>query len=1034
MRKNNLCVFLVSIIFILGISSSLFAQLQDKVLTNQIQDQVSELMKKGDIPGLSIVVLENDKLLIKSFGYADLALKKRVDPETLFQIGSCSKAFTALAVEQLIRQKKISINTNVSRYIPWFQPTYKEKQVQITVNQLLHHTSGIKWSTISDIPRSDSKNALEKTIRIVAEVPLNRLPGEKYEYATVNYDVLALIIEKVTGRPFEAYLQDSIINKLKLQHTTIGKPLDNKLMSNGYKVGFFKARHYAAPIFKGNNAAGYVITNAIDMSEWIKFQMGMTSSDLYPLAKSNHQRDETVPLHGMDAYAEGWEVALNGTREVFHGGLNPNFSAYILLRPDRKLAVGIIANSNSTYTPIIARKIMLLLAAEKQESQPDPGDNNDTVYSMIFFCLLGYLLLTILFIGFLIYDLTKKERIYEGASFSKVRKFLLSICFILPFLYGFYILPKAFLGFDWKSIFIWSPVSLSYLIVTAFIAIIVTYLAYFLNICFPNKNKHKNVIPGIVLFSLLSGIANVILIILVTSLVGSKIPLHYILSYYSLVLIVYLFGRRFVQMNLTRLTRGIVYDLKVKLLSKIFSTSYQYFEKIDRGKIYTALNDDVDVIGQSASTLVSLVTSIITTIGVFVYLASISLIVTIAVIVLFVVFSLAYYFVVQSTNIYFKDAREERNVYMRLINGIVDGFKELSLHGKKKILYRDEVIKSAKSYREKRSVADIRFINAFLVGESLLLVLLALVAFCVPKYFPEIPAYTALNFVIILLYMIGPINNILGSVPQLLQFKIAWQKIQTFLVQIPANQNLNEKSQTRVPLVKSIKLEQVKFHYKNADHNDFGVGPIDLEIKSGQIIFIIGGNGSGKTTLAKLITGLYSSDEGKVYINNEEMDSHQLGEHFSTVFSPFHLFEKLYNIDCTDKDEAIHKYLKLLDLERKVTINDNRYSTINLSAGQRKRLALLQCYLEDSPIYLFDEWAADQDPSYRHFFYRTLLPEMKNQGKIVIAITHDDHYFDVADRVLKMDEGRLSTVEIGAAGKDPESFYGLKTPLYPKIL
>ncbi|AOM78760.1 cyclic peptide export ABC transporter [Pedobacter steynii] len=1031
MRKNNLYVFLILIISSLGISPSLFAQLKDEAINSQIQNQVSELMEKGDIPGLSIVVLENGKSLIKSYGYADLELKKPVSPKTLFQIGSCSKAFTALAVEQLIRQEKINVNANVSQYIPWFHPDYKKKPVKITVNQLLHHTSGIAWSTISDIPESDSKDALEKTIRIIAGLPLNRLPGEKYEYATVNYDVLALIIEKVTGETFETYLQDSIINKLKLQYTSVGKPLDNELMSEGYKVGFFKARSYEAPVFKGNNSAGYVITNAIDMSEWLKFQMGMIPSDLYPLAKSTHSRDETVPLHGMDAYAAGWEIALNGTGEIFHGGLNPNFSAHILLRPDRKLAVAVIANSNSTYTPVIARKIMQLLASEKQENQPDPGDNNDTIYSVVFFGLLSYLLMTVLFICFMFSDLIKKERIYLGFSFAMVNQFLLAICFILPFLYGFYFLPRAFLGFDWRSIFIWSPISLSYLIVTAFIAITLTYLAYFLNRCFPNKNKHKDVIPGVVLFSLLSGIANVILIILVTSLVGSKIPLHYILSYYALILVVYLLGRRFVQMNLTKLTRGIVYDLKVKLLSKIFSTSYQHFEKIDRGKIYTALNDDVDVIGQSASTLVSLVTSIITTIGVFVYLASISLVVTLAVIVLFVAFSLAYYFVVQSTNIYFKDAREERNVYMRLINGIVDGFKELSLHGNKKILYRDEVTKSAKAYKEKRSVADIRFINAFLVGESLLLVLLALVAFCVPKFFPEIPVYTALNFVIILLYMIGPINTILGSVPQLLQFKIAWQKIQTFLAQIPANQDLHKKTGEVTSLVKSIKLEQVKFHYKNAENNDFSVGPINLEIKSGQIVFIIGGNGSGKTTLAKLITGLYSSDEGTVFINNMKTDSHCLGEYFSTVFSPFHLFEKLYNIDCTDKDEAIQKYLKLLDLEKKVTINDNKYSTINLSAGQRKRLALLQCYLEDSPIYLFDEWAADQDPSYRHFFYRTLLPEMRKQGKIVIAITHDDHYFDIADHVLKMDEGKLSTVDVVAPGETPDHFYGFKAPLLP---
>ena len=166
-------------------------------------------------------------------------------------------------------------------------------------------------------------------------------------------------------------------------------------------------------------------------------------------------------------------------------------------------------------------------------------------------------------------------------------------------------------------------------------------------------------------------------------------------------------------------------------------------------------------------------------------------------------------------------------------------------------------------------------------------------------------------------------------------------------------------------------------------------------------------NGSGKTTLAKLLTGLYQPDEGKLFINDVPVESAHLSEYFSAAFSPAYLFEKLYNIDVAAKEEEVQKYLELLKLDEKVQISENTYSTIRLSGGQRKRLALLQCYLEDSPIYLFDEWAADQDPEYRRFFYHTLLPEMREMGKIVIAITHDDHYFHIADKVLKMNQGEL---------------------------
>lgn len=136
-----------------------------------------------------------------------------------------------------------------------------------------------------------------------------------------------------------------------------------------------------------------------------------------------------------------------------------------------------------------------------------------------------------------------------------------------------------------------------------------------------------------------------------------------------------------------------------------------------------------------------------------------------------------------------------------------------------------------------------------------------------------------------------------------------------------------------------------------------------------------------------------------------------MGEYYAPVFTNPYLFNKIYTPHVADRKNEIGNYLALLDLDHKVTVAGDVYSTIDLSVGQRKRLALLQCYLEDRPIYLFDEWAADQDPHYRHIFYRTLLPDMKKSGKIVLAITHDDHYFDVADRVLKMDRGKLATFE-----------------------
>jgi len=104
-------------------------------------------------------------------------------------------------------------------------------------------------------------------------------------------------------------------------------------------------------------------------------------------------------------------------------------------------------------------------------------------------------------------------------------------------------------------------------------------------------------------------------------------------------------------------------------------------------------------------------------------------------------------------------------------------------------------------------------------------------------------------------------------------------------------------------------------------------------------------------------------------------------------------------------DERAKEYLMSLGLDLKVSIVNGKFSTINLSQGQRKRLALLVAYLEDRQIYLFDEWAADQDPRFKEIFYRTLLPDLKEKGKTIILVSHDDRFYDVGDRIITLDSG-----------------------------
>jgi putative ATP-binding cassette transporter len=201
-------------------------------------------------------------------------------------------------------------------------------------------------------------------------------------------------------------------------------------------------------------------------------------------------------------------------------------------------------------------------------------------------------------------------------------------------------------------------------------------------------------------------------------------------------------------------------------------------------------------------------------------------------------------------------------------------------------------------------------------------------------------------------------------------------------------------------------------YHREDEKESFTLGPIDLTLFPGELVFLTGGNGSGKTTLAKLLSGLYTPETGEVRLDGElitDENRESFRQYFSMVFSDFHLFESLLGLENPELDERAREYLLRLQLERKVQIKDGKFSTTDLSQGQRKRLALLTAYLENRPIYIFDEWAADQDPLFKQIFYYEILPDLKSQGKTLVVISHDDRYYGVADRVIKLEYGKIDS-------------------------
>lgn len=267
--------------------------------------------------------------------------------------------------------------------------------------------------------------------------------------------------------------------------------------------------------------------------------------------------------------------------------------------------------------------------------------------------------------------------------------------------------------------------------------------------------------------------------------------------------------------------------------------------------------------------------------------------------------------------------------------------------------------------------------------------------------------------VIVLLYVKGPVEQITSALPVFDQARISFARIAALssdLDQQEPNIPLTtDTSGGAAPaIIRSITLADVTYSFPaQNDTAPFILGPLDLTIKAGELVFIVGDNGSGKTTLIKLLLGLYAPQQGKLLLDGEAVtpetrDSYR--QLFSTIFSDYYLFDDLaYGT----LPQAAEPHLARLGIAHKVQIEEDRFSTTDLSTGQRKRLALVQAWLEQRPVIVTDEWAADQDPEFRRVFYEALLPEMKRQGKTLVVISHDDRYFHVADRILRMENGRI---------------------------
>ena len=366
-------------------------------------------------------------------------------------------------------------------------------------------------------------------------------------------------------------------------------------------------------------------------------------------------------------------------------------------------------------------------------------------------------------------------------------------------------------------------------------------------------------------------------------------------------------------------------------------------------------------------------------------------------------------------------ASEEQDRLFSYFRSLTDGAKELRLNNQKRRAFYDEVLASSiETVRRERTFGMSVFVASGGWAQFLLYAFIGMVLFALVGDVPN-RALIMTGYALVFVYMVGPLEALLLSIPRANLARVSAERIEEITQAMTTMETEAERSFS--PQLQSIALRGVLHRYYHEQNDEmFTLGPIDLDFRPGEITFLVGGNGSGKTTLAKLLVGLYPPEDGQVVFNGRTVDETNRDHYrqlFSTIFSDFHLFDRLLEVGRVDLDSEGNRLLAKLHLQNKVKVQNGAFTTLALSQGQRKRLALVAAYLENRPFFIFDEWAADQDPVFKEVFYRELLPELRTMGKAVLVISHDDRYFHLADRLIRMESGQLIFNSVLTQDKQP---------------
>ncbi|MFW0738282.1 cyclic peptide export ABC transporter [Flavobacterium sp. T12S277] len=477
--------------------------------------------------------------------------------------------------------------------------------------------------------------------------------------------------------------------------------------------------------------------------------------------------------------------------------------------------------------------------------------------------------------------------------------------------------------------------------------------------------------------------------------------------FFAIVVYTYLLNIIF-QKGLNEFSFKMLYDNEKIIFSKILQTSLIKLENLGSQRFFTVV-EDLRVFGLLPYTVTHTVNSVLMLVLCLIYMFTISISSALIVVALIIAVAASYLVVINSMSKKVTSLREYNDDYYMYVDDVMKGFKKLKLS-----FFRTENLmnKFLKPNRDQAGELDFKisyiFLSINLISQYGLYAIIATILFVLPGW-GLLSQSDVIAYVVIVLFISGPINNLINLQQTYTRFIVANKRIKDFLKDFEVHEDAKPQPEIQHTSFESIEFRDIHFSY-NSESNDsvFALGPIDLTIKEGETIFIVGGNGSGKSTFINTFTGLYTPSKGEMFLNGKEIESSQENQNLiAAVFTDDHIFSHNYEEYTVENNPEYKQLLEMMKLDQVILDDKESSARRKFSKGQSKRMSLIFALMEKKPILVLDEWAADQDPYFRKFFYEELIPKLKAEGKTIIAVTHDDAYFHLADRILKFNYGKI---------------------------